>query len=435
MSAKNYNNLFLGSIMMSLAVLITCQGAQARGAAKSTFEVEKPQYFYIGLDYSPAFSNIRNFTIQESNGETKAIYPYIRGDKEIILDASRFDWNMPNPRIGFKNSTLVAVGNSIGYAMGSMRLEIEVSHERFKSRGRYIGNEREEESDTIYLLAKELGHSAVTEKTEDLVSALTKVKGTDIVRFANALEKTRPDIGKKICRTRSIPGGKNYGKYSSYTSWLKDTNNLTALCGDIGGSSNKPENYNMIQNSFRDFARETLIGESINWPTTTGDNTQGNDNAKALARDLITLLSREEKIAVAGLMVNTIEGGEVVDIGEISSTSVMVNVCYDFLSKEGSIVPYGCMGLGSNFVGIVKGHFTPKPAYRLKAGVSYKLFSGVDIFAAGFYHRVFGSTEYTDIPVEYLVDDVSPYGRTKETAVADFRMSYAGGEFGMRFAF
>ncbi|KJV64730.1 surface antigen family protein [Anaplasma phagocytophilum str. ApMUC09] len=135
MSAKNYNNLFLGSIMMSLAVLITCQGAQARGAAKSTFEVEKPQYFYIGLDYSPAFSNIRNFTIQESNGETKAIYPYIRGDKEIILDASRFDWNMPNPRIGFKNSTLVAVGNSIGYAMGSMRLEIEVSHERFKSRG------------------------------------------------------------------------------------------------------------------------------------------------------------------------------------------------------------------------------------------------------------------------------------------------------------
>ncbi|ANC34285.1 P44/Msp2 family outer membrane protein [Anaplasma phagocytophilum str. Norway variant2] len=435
MSAKNYNNLFLGSIMMSLAVLITCQGAQARGAAKSTFEVEKPQYFYIGLDYSPAFSNIRNFTIQESNGETKAIYPYIRGDKEIILDASRFDWNMPNPRIGFKNSTLVAVGNSIGYAMGSMRLEIEVSHERFKSRGRYIGNEREEESDTIYLLAKELGHSAVTEKTEDLVSALTKVKGTDIVRFADALEKTRPDISKKICRTRSIPGGRNYGKYNSYTSWSKDTNNLTALCGDIGGSSNKLENYNMIQNSFRDFARETLIDENTNWPTTTGDNVQGNDNAKALARDLITLLSREEKIAVAGLMVNTIEGGEVVDIGEISSTSVMVNVCYDFLSKEGSIVPYGCMGLGSNFVGIVKGHFTPKPAYRLKAGVSYKLFSGVDIFAAGFYHRVFGSTEYTDIPVEYLVDDVSPYGRTKETAMADFRMSYAGGEFGMRFAF
>lgn len=435
MSAKNYNNLFLGSIMMSLAVLITCQGAQARGAAKSTFEVEKPQYFYIGLDYSPAFSNIRNFTIQESNGETKAIYPYIRGDKEIILDASRFDWNMPNPRIGFKNSTLVAVGNSIGYAMGSMRLEIEVSHERFKSRGRYIGNEREEESDTIYLLAKELGHSAVTEKTEDLVSALTKVKGTDIVRFADALEKTRPDISKKICRTRSIPGGRNYGKYNSYTSWFKYTNNLTALCGDIGGSSTKLENYNMIQNSFRDFARETLIDENTNWPTTTGDNVQGNDNAKALARDLITLLSREEKIAVAGLMVNTIEGGEVVDIGEISSTSVMVNVCYDFLSKEGSIVPYGCMGLGSNFVGIVKGHFTPKPAYRLKAGVSYKLFSGVDIFAAGFYHRVFGSTEYTDIPVEYLVDDVSPYGRTKETAMADFRMSYAGGEFGMRFAF
>ncbi|WP_249548958.1 P44/Msp2 family outer membrane protein [Anaplasma phagocytophilum] len=435
MSAKNCNNLFLGSIMMSLAVLITCQGAQARGAEKkSTFEVEKSQYFYVGLDYSPAFSNIRNFTIQESSGETKAMYPYIGKEEEIILEASRFDWNMPNPRIGFKNSMLVAVGNSIGYAMGSIRIEIEVSHERFKSQGRYIGNKKEEESDTIYLLAKELGHSAVTEKTEDLVSALTKVKGEDIVRFANALEETRPDIGDKICRTRSIPGGKNYGKYNSYTSWLKDTNNLTALCGDIGGNSDKKEHYNMIQNSFRDFARETLIGESRNWPTTTGDNTRGNDNAKALARDLIAL-SREEKIAVAGLMVNTIEGGEVVDISEISSTSVMVNACYDFLSKEVSIVPYGCMGLGSNFVGIVKGHLTTKPAYRFKAGISYKLSSGIDIFAAGFYHRVFGSTEYTDIPVEYLIDDVSPYGRTKETAMANFRMSYAGGEFGMRFAF
>ncbi|QLL66751.1 P44/Msp2 family outer membrane protein [Anaplasma phagocytophilum str. Norway variant1] len=435
MSAKNYNNLFLGSIMMSLAVLITCQGAQARGAEKSTFELRKPQYFYVGLDYSPAFSNIRDFTIQESSGETKAIYPYISEEKEILLKANRFDWNMPNPRIGFKNSMLVAAGNSIGYAMGGMRLEIEVSHQHFKSQGRYIGNKKEEESDTIYLLAKELGHSAVTEKTEDLISALTKVKGEDIVRFANALEKDRPDISKKICRTRSIPGGKNYGKYNTYTSWFKDTNNLTALCGDIGGSSEKLENYNMIQNSFKDFARETLVGESTNWPTTTGDNVQGNDNAKALAHELITLLSREEKITVAGLMANTIEGGEVVDIGAISSTSVMVNVCYDFLSKEVSIVPYGCMGLGSNFVGIVKGHLTPKPAYRVKAGVSYRFTSGIDIFAAGFYHRVFGSTEYTDIPVEYLIDDVSPYGRTKETAMANFRMSYAGGEFGMRFAF
>ncbi|SBO33466.1 Major surface antigen 4 precursor [Anaplasma phagocytophilum] len=159
-----------------------------------------------------------------------------------------------------------------------------------------------------------------------------------------------------------------------------------------------------------------------------------NDNAEAVAKDL-TKLTPEEKTTVAGLLAKTIEGGEVVEIRAVSSTSVMVNACYDLLSEGLGVVPYACVGLGGNFVGVVDGHITPKLAYRLKAGLSYQLSPEISAFAGGFYHRVVGDGVYDDLPAQRLVDDTSPAGRTKDTAIANFSMAYVGGEFGVRFAF
>ncbi|KDB56348.1 hypothetical protein O997_04995 [Anaplasma phagocytophilum str. MRK] len=96
---------------------------------------------------------------------------------------------------------------------------------------------------------------------------------------------------------------------------------------------------------------------SKNWPTSTGTGSSTNDNAKAVAGDL-TKLTTEEKTIVAGLLAKTIEGGEVVEIRAVSSTSVMVNACYDLLSEGLGVVPYACVGLGGNFVGVVDGHIT-----------------------------------------------------------------------------
>ncbi|KJV82068.1 surface antigen family protein [Anaplasma phagocytophilum str. CRT53-1] len=41
---------------------------------------------------------------------------------------------------------------------------------------------------------------------------------------------------------------------------------------------------------------------------------------------------------------------------------MMVNACYDLLSEGLGVVPYACVGLGGNFVGVVDGHITPKLA-------------------------------------------------------------------------
>ncbi|KJV68012.1 putative p44 outer membrane protein, C-terminal [Anaplasma phagocytophilum str. ApNP] len=49
-----------------------------------------------------------------------------------------------------------------------------------------------------------------------------------------------------------------------------------------------------------------------------------NDNAKAVADDLTQKLTLEEKTIVAGLLAKTIEGGEAVDLKEVSSTFIRI---------------------------------------------------------------------------------------------------------------
>ncbi|ANC34460.1 hypothetical protein P029_03790 [Anaplasma phagocytophilum str. Norway variant2] len=49
-----------------------------------------------------------------------------------------------------------------------------------------------------------------------------------------------------------------------------------------------------------------------------------NDNAKAVADDLTQKLTLEEKTIVAGLLAETIEGGEAVDLKEVSSTFIRI---------------------------------------------------------------------------------------------------------------
>ncbi|UQD54281.1 hypothetical protein ESP60_02540 [Anaplasma phagocytophilum] len=66
-----------------------------------------------------------------------------------------------------------------------------------------------------------------------------------------------------------------------------------------------------------------------------------NDNAKAVAKDLVALNS-EEKTIVAGLLAKTIEGGEVVEIRAVSSTQAMVNLRR--VATASVMVNFGCDG-------------------------------------------------------------------------------------------
>ncbi|EOA61425.2 P44-77 outer membrane protein, partial [Anaplasma phagocytophilum str. HGE1] len=221
---------------------------------------------------------------------------------------------------------------------------------------------REYEADTVYLLAKELAYDVVTGQTDKLTAALAKTSGKDIVQFGKAVEISHSGIGKKVCVTKKNGGSGGYGVYAA-TTGAKSGDDNTSLCGDSGRASSGASTAQYL----KEFVENTLLGNgSKNWPTSTDGGSGSpkpvtNDNAKAVAGDL-TKLSPEEKTIVAGLLAKTIEGGEVVEIRAVSSTSVMVNACYDLLSEGLGVVPYACVGLGGNFVGVVDGHITPKLA-------------------------------------------------------------------------
>ncbi|EOA62720.1 P44-new outer membrane protein [Anaplasma phagocytophilum str. CRT38] len=269
-----------------------------------------------------------------------------------------------------------------------------------KTKGIRDSGSKEDDADTVYLLAKELAYDVVTGQTDNLAAALAKTSGKDIVQFAKAVEISSPNIDKKVCVTKKGSGsGKDKHAEYAETTGVKSSSANTSLCGDAAGTHSDGGASPQV---LKDFVAKTLLGNgSKNWPTSTGTGSSTNDNATAVAKDLVALNS-DEKTIVAGLLAKTIEGGEVVEIRAVSSTSVMVNACYDLLSEGLGVVPYACVGLGGNFVGVVDGHITPKLAYRLKAGLSYQLSPEISAFAGGFYHRVVGDGIYDDLPAQLL---------------------------------
>ncbi|KDB57374.1 P44-1 outer membrane protein [Anaplasma phagocytophilum str. CRT35] len=240
-----------------------------------------------------------------------------------------------------------------------------------KTKGIRDSGSKEDEADTVYLLAKELAYDLVTGQTDNLAAALAKTSGKDIVQFAKAVEISHSGIDGKVCRTKRGHTSQvsTHGIYAGKTNAKDDAGHgETALCGGHGSTANNQQTK--AQNTpqvFRDFVKATLLVDgSKNWPTSTAavdavQKATPNDNATAVARDLVQELTPEEKTIVAGLLAKTIEGGEVVEIRAVSSTSVMVNACYDLLSEGLGVVPYACVGLGGNFVGVVEECSTIRP--------------------------------------------------------------------------
>ncbi|UQD54311.1 P44/Msp2 family outer membrane protein [Anaplasma phagocytophilum] len=352
--------------MMSMAIVMAGNDVRAHDDV-SALETGGAGYFYVGLDYSPAFSKIRDFSIRESNGETKAVYPYLKDGKSVKLESHKFDWNTPDPRIGFKDNMLVAMEGSVGYGIGGARVELEIGYERFKTKGIRDSGSKEDEADTVYLLAKELAYDVVSGQTDNLAAALAKTSGKDIVQFAKAVEISHPAIDGKVCKTKQRASGTKFATYGEKTDNTSgnDSTKTVAVCGGQAVGNGDSSGGVTAAEVLRDFAAKTLGDGSRNWPTSTAETGSNkanpkpvtNDNAKAVAKDLTTALTPEEKTIVAGLLAKTIEGGEVVEIRAVSSTSVMVNACYDLLSEGLGVVPYACVGLGGNFVGVVDGMY------------------------------------------------------------------------------
>ncbi|KJV68036.1 hypothetical protein AB9K21_00690 [Anaplasma phagocytophilum] len=121
------------------------------------------------------------------------------------------------------------------------------------------------------------------------------------------MELTNSGIGEKVCKTRA-QSNKKYGEYAAKTG-DKSSGPSTSLCSDDGGTSGSSTD-NKAQ-YLKEFVEKTLLNNgSKNWPTSTGLRAVNNDNANAVAKDLVEKLSSDEKTIVAGLLAKTIEGGD-----------------------------------------------------------------------------------------------------------------------------
>ncbi|QLL67179.1 P44/Msp2 family outer membrane protein [Anaplasma phagocytophilum str. Norway variant1] len=430
----------LGGFIMPMLVLMASYDATAKQGG----------YFYVGLDYSPTFVNIRNFSIGESSGETRGIYPYLRDGDTVKLEANRFNWNGSDPWIGFNDNMFVAMGGSAGYGMGSTRVEVEIGYERFKTKS--MRDSEKDEADTVYLLAKVLAHDVVSGEADHLAAALAKVSGKDIVDFATSLKSWHSGIDQQICKgigtdkggltkDDTKEGNCSMGAFAPFMTGNKEngyigSSGLLASLGEKG-----EEKWPNINN---ELTSVEYLGKF--WKQTGGSwqkqgqgqlraNTRYKRDASGTVANDIKELDSEAREIVAQFLMRTIEGAEVVEIKGISSTSFIVNLCSDIVAEDFVAVPYACLGLGGNIIEFVEGRSDLRPAYKLKVGLSYQISQKVHAFADVFYHRVLGNGEYSDLPVRHLVDDHSPEGRSKNAATANFDMKYTGGEFGIQLRF
>ena len=175
---------------------------------------------------------------------------------------------------------------------------------QFRTKGIRDTGSKEEEADTVYLLAKALPHTLVSDQNDEFKKLLAETEAKDIVAFAQAVGQQAKDIDTKVC-DREPARGSNDGDT------VEDLWNCRKKHG--GGERKFSAQFKTADGE----------GRGKNWPKKTEANKPsgnivsggGSDEVAAALMDL----QRHEKSKVASLLSRTISGAEVVEIRAVSS--------------------------------------------------------------------------------------------------------------------
>ncbi|MFV9839184.1 MAG: hypothetical protein AB8U44_04125 [Aaplasma endosymbiont of Hyalomma asiaticum] len=96
----------------------------------------------------------------------------------------------------------------------------------------------------------------------------------------------------------------------------------------LGGSSHTPGKCGDENNKSGLKAYIGKPGAAEKWPKISYEGSEYNKDSTEKISGEMAGFNTEEKGITAGLFARTVEGGEVVEIRAISSTSVMINACY-----------------------------------------------------------------------------------------------------------
>ncbi|MEH0831797.1 P44/Msp2 family outer membrane protein, partial [Anaplasma bovis] len=174
----------------------------------------------------------------------------------------------------------------------------------------------------IYLLAKDLAYNVALDQKEKLEEGLKKMQKKDLYGVSVALNSIDPEktIDRKICKDAYKHGGSSAGKEADnmcgvqMDSSSQRSNNRTGLAElwNMGGSSATDRGGGYDKSSSETIGPKTSVKISTD----------------------INGLTKDEKSKVSSAFARGGEGAEIVEIRSISTTSVMVNACYDVAALQ-----------------------------------------------------------------------------------------------------
>nr|AAW32621.1 major surface protein 2 [Anaplasma phagocytophilum] len=334
--------------------------------------------FFVGLGYGLSVSQVHNFKINDG-GETRWLFPFHERVHREELHSANFYWGpevASEIRFQRGNSTF---GGSAGYLFSAVRLEIDLTHERSEILKSGLQKDR-----------KGGGMPFVLGKHEAMVSLR---KGYDRIALIGRL--SREDV---IAIEKYMVAGLGYDQ-------------LRRLA-------------EMKEEKRRRVNKNTEVVVVL--PKDTDDN----------LFNLLDLMV-EQSVLFTKALALTVEAAEVLEIMAIRNTTATLNLCYDFPGLELvklNIAPYTCAGIGGSVIGITKGHANLQLSYKLKLGLNYRFRSNAVAYIGTAYQKVLGS-EYYNVPLKRLVDDVSPANRIREKTSVGFGLQYIGLELGARVSF
>ena len=156
--------------------------------------------------------------------------------------------------------------------------------------------------------------------------------------LAQAVGQQAKEIDGKVCKKKiwkqgssnaSKTGPVDDGRWSC-VDYAKDVNTTYNTLGDVAEGRGFSWRFGDVKDSDaradKSVSTDAAGHTNRGWPGTTS---AGTETADGMADDLSKSITRDERNKVAGLLSKTISGAEVVEIRAVSTTSVMLNACYD----------------------------------------------------------------------------------------------------------
>ncbi|MEH0831838.1 P44/Msp2 family outer membrane protein, partial [Anaplasma bovis] len=321
---------------------------------------EGGERFFFSLGVGPAVSDVSGFGLRIED-KAKMSIPYNKKDPHIQLHSSNFDWGKASltPHVRFERKTS-GLRAGFGYAVAGVRVELEIEREKSK----------------IVLENRE-------NKLRD--GGVPFLLVDDVLEYVLGDEC---DADKFLNRTAL--------DYYRIRDMVKESSDFQKQDG-IPDKFDEVHSGSHVSKVILEKVKED--GSGSRWAGIR-------DKGKRHAGTKIASMDKRNRAYFARALAVREKGADVVEVNDISTTTLTANLCYDFswmeIGENKRLSPYACAGIGSGAIGIASNDWRAKLTGKLKAGVNLSLTPEYQVYVGGVYMKVFGDGDYKGIRTERL---------------------------------